>query len=220
MLSVAMRFIAADFRCIVYDARAHGKSDGTFCTFGKREVDDLASVIAGIETKISENGESVGPIGFFGNSLGAAVALQSLAVMEHPKAVVAVSPFANLPDIVILSGQQMIHRNVPNWLSWCCMKVGGWRAGFDPLAIIPLDAIAKSETPLFVMHGSFDGVIPISHGREIFDASPSPAKVWREIPTGYHGNVLAEGGDDLYEEMILFYVRNLTSPTPKLTASE
>lgn len=220
MLSIAKRFVAADFRCVVYDARAHGKSDGSFCTFGKMELGDLASIIAEVDSNLMAKEETIGPLGFFGNSLGAAVVLQSLDTMEHAEAVVAVSPFANLPEIVILSGQKMIHRHVPNWLSWCCMKVGGWRAGFDPFAIVPAHSVRKSKTPMFVVHGSLDGVIPVSHGREIFEASPSETKIWREISTGYHGNVLAEGGDDLYEEMILFYLRHLAVRKSALTASE
>ncbi|MDF1657636.1 MAG: alpha/beta fold hydrolase [Verrucomicrobiales bacterium] len=218
MLSIAKRFVAADFRCVVYDARAHGKSGGTYSTFGKLESHDLGSVVAGLHTKIANEGGAVGPIGFFGNSLGAAVALQSLESMDLSEAIVAVSPFASLPEIVERSGRRMIHRHLPDWLTWCCMKVGGWRAGFNPHAIAPVDSVKKSITPIFVVHGSLDGVIPVSHGREVYDASPSNQKKWREISTGYHGNVLAEGGDDLYEEMILFYLRHL--PDPEFTASE
>lgn len=227
MLAVAQRFVAADFRCVVYDARGHGRSGGVYCTFGKHEVRDLQSVASAIDGKLRDRGEKAGSVGLFGNSLGAAVALQSLTSCRLPgkgatptEAVVVVAPFSDLPEIVSLSGRRVIHRNLPEWLSRCCLRVGGWRAGFDPFSIVPLRSVAVATTPLFVVHGTKDGVTPVSEGKRIFEAAATKTKVWREVATGSHGNVLAEGGDDLYEEMIHFYLRHLNHSGPTVMGSE
>ncbi len=213
MLWVAQRFVAADFRCIVYDARAHGQSEGRHCTFGKMEVGDLAAVLFHYETLLGNRGENLGPVGAFGNSLGAAVALQS---MDSPwedapevKAVVAVAPFASLSPIIVSAARKKIHRYLPKPLILASMRVGGWRAQFDPISISPISSAKKSVTPLFLAHGRLDGVIPVDHSHRIRKQAQASPLIWKEVETGCHGNVLGEGGDDLYEQMIHFLLEHL-----------
>ena len=93
------------------------------------------------------------------------------------------------------------------------MKPGGLRAGFDPFARNPVEFVASPSPPLFISPGGNDGLIPIEHSRRIFEASNAETKVWREVPTGRHHDVLAEGGDDLYTEMVLFYLEHLAGIT-------
>ncbi|MEM1444006.1 MAG: alpha/beta fold hydrolase, partial [Verrucomicrobiota bacterium] len=209
MLWIAKRLVAADFRCVVYDARAHGQSEGDFCTFGKNESLDVEAVIDQVSEHLRQRNETTGPVGIFGISLGAAVALQSGDIERPPAALVAVSPFSGLPEIVHRSGKRIIHRHLPRWLSSGCLLVGGWRADFEPDSIVPLESAGKMTTPLYMVHGALDEVIPISQGQEIFSAVASPSKYWETVATGNHGNVLARGGDDLYERIVLFYLRHL-----------
>ena len=209
MLWIAKRFVAADFRCLVYDSRAHGQSEGDHCTYGKDEVRDLQSLITKTSNHLSTRSESIGPVGLFGVSLGAAVALQA-SDLDAVGAVVAVSSFSSLSEVVTYSGRKLIHRHLPDPFIQAALSLGGWRADFYPSASSPLSALIKVDTPLFLVHGERDGVIPISHGRRLFEASRSDRKSWNPIPEGEHGNVLATGGDDLYEKMILFYLETLT----------
>tara|TARA_R110000850_G_scaffold264496_3_gene393598 strand:+ start:3730 stop:4713 length:984 start_codon:yes stop_codon:yes gene_type:complete len=206
MLSIAQRFVAADYRCIVYDARAHGKSQGRFCTFGVHEVIDLTSVLDYYSQHFETEGSTLGPVGAFGNSLGASIVLQSLTSESRIIAAVAVAPFAELPDIVVSSGRRKIHPQIPAWVIHSAMKLGGLRAGFDPFSIAPIQHTAQSATPIFLTHGTLDEVIPIDHSRRLAKATSASTMTWREIHSGYHYNILAEGGDDLYEEMIHFFL--------------
>lgn len=211
MLTVAQRFVAADFRCITFDARAHGESGGTFCTFGKKEIDDLSRVLDFYETHLSNNGESLGPVCAFGNSLGATIALLALNREKRIVAAAAAAPFADLTEVVTLSGRKMVHPKLPQWLMDASMRVGGWRADFDPFAISPLPEVALSTTPLLLAHGTLDTVIPIDHSHRIRDTSISTPLIWKEIPTAYHYNILAEGGDELYQQMLEFFVSSVRS---------
>lgn len=215
MLWIAQRFVAAEFRCIVYDARAHGQSEGRFCSFGKHEVKDLETILCSYRDLLSARGEAIGPVGAFGNSLGAAVVLQSLDQFspETPpiQAAVAVAPFASLPEVAVMAGKKKIHPHLPRSIIHASMRLGGWRAGFDPFSISPLESSTRSTTPLFLAHGRLDGVIPIHHSHQIRENSTAEPLFWHEIPDGYHSNVLAKGGDDLYEKMVLFYLEFLES---------
>lgn len=210
MLAVAERFVAGGFRCIVYDARAHGESGGEVCTFGHLERGDFVRVLDESLSRLGSRGEDSGPVCAVGISLGASVILQSLPNEPRLAAVVAVAPFAELPEIVTLAAKRTIHPALPGWLLAGTMKAGGFRAGFDPYAISPIRSLSASQTPVFFAHGSRDEVIPADHSARLHAVAVGP-KILRLVPEGNHGNVLAWGGDELYEEMIRFFLATIGS---------
>ena len=61
--------------------RGHGESRGTYCTFGYKEKYDIVSVIDEImlDKRLSKN------IGIWGQSLGGAIALQTMAIDKRIK---------------------------------------------------------------------------------------------------------------------------------------
>src|SRR5262249_46253493 len=69
----------AGFNVLVFDGRAHGHSEGRFVTYGAHEVRDLESAIDWLskEKSIDRN-----KVGIAGESMGAAIALQFVAL--HP----------------------------------------------------------------------------------------------------------------------------------------
>jgi pimeloyl-ACP methyl ester carboxylesterase len=205
LLAVAERFAAAHYRCIVYDARCHGESGGEHCTFGHQETADFRAVMDQSLARIGAGGDDPGQICAFGVSLGASVLLQTLPVEPRLEAVVAVAPFASLPEVINHSAKRTIHRRIPLWLIAGTMMTGGARAGFDPYRIAPIRGVASTRTPLFFAHGALDEVIPVDHTRRLHEAAAGPKQL-RIVPDGTHGNVLAKGGDGLYEEMIRFFL--------------
>lgn len=204
MLTIAQRFVAADFRCVVYDARAHGESEGTFSTFGHHEKNDLSQVLDQVEKLLRSRNETTGPVYAFGLSLGASVLLQSIGEEPRILAGIAVAPFADLREQILFTGRRQVSSRLPSWVPLAITSLGSRRAGFRSGDISPVLSAATINCPVFVIHGTKDGVIPIDHSKRIFRALSHPGKQWREIPEGYHRNVLAEGGDDLYQEMIEF----------------
>src|SRR3954470_5550666 len=87
---VVSRFLPRGFRVIAYDGRAHGNSDGAFCTYGYYEKDDLHRVIDTLPA---------GPVVLIGTSLGAAVALQEAAGDPRVTAIVAAETFSDLRTV-------------------------------------------------------------------------------------------------------------------------
>ncbi len=203
MLAIAERFVAAKFRCILYDSRCHGKSEGRACTFGKNEVSDLRAVLDQIGTLLAERGETTGPLTAFGISMGAAVMLQSLPEEPRFRAAIAVASFADLSEIVERSARRGIHPRTPPWLVASTLQTAGFRGSFEPARIRPIDAVKSVSVPLLFVHGEQDGVIPVEHSGRLADAAAGPATL-RVVAGGTHGNVLATGGDALYEEMVRF----------------
>ncbi|MCB1086243.1 MAG: alpha/beta fold hydrolase, partial [Verrucomicrobiae bacterium] len=212
---VAERFVAAGFRCLIYDARAHGQSGGRFSTFGAEEVDDLHAVI---DTALACYGrETLGPLQGFGISLGAAVTLQALPEEPRLRSAVVVAPFAELPPIADRAVSNVISPKMPRFLSDLVMALGGWRARFEPRSVRPIDSAAKIGVPVMVVHGDEDVVIPFDDGRSIYEALPSSEKRWRPVEGGAHHNVLAKGNDELYQDMVEFYLEQLSGPADAST---
>lgn len=207
MLAIAERFVAANFRCILYDSRCHGASGGNVCTFGKNEVADLGAVLERVDSLLSSRGETMGRLSAFGISMGAAVTLQSLPQQPRIRAAVAVAPFADFCEIVERSARRGIHPRTPPWLIASTLQTAGFRGLFEPARIRPLDAVSKVDIPLLFVHGEQDGVIPAEHSRRLAVAAAGPATL-RIVAGGTHGNVLATGGADLYEEMVRFLLHH------------
>jgi len=78
------------FDVIAYDSRAHGDSEGSICTYGCFEKEDVRKIVDRIEH---------GPIVLMGHSLGAAIAIQAAAGDQRIATVVAAETFSDLRTI-------------------------------------------------------------------------------------------------------------------------
>ena len=57
-----------------------------------------------------------------------------------------------------------------------------------------LEKIRKLSSPLLVLHGDRDEVVPFSHGKRVFDAAPQP-KWFYTIGGAGHNDTYLVGGD-------------------------
>ena len=95
---------------------------------------------------------------YFGESLGAAVALR-LATERPPAALVLRSPFASLAEVG--------RRHYPVLPVSLLL-----RDRYDSAALA-----GRLDTPLLVVAGGRDQIIPASHSRRLFDAAPQPKRL-------------------------------------------
>jgi fermentation-respiration switch protein FrsA (DUF1100 family) len=109
----------------------------------------------------------------WGESLGAAVAVD-LAGRRGAAAVVLEAPFTSIAAVA-----QLHYPYVP-----AAMLM---RDRFDALS-----RIGRIKSPLLVMHGGRDRVVPIRFGRAVLEAAPSPKEGWFE-PRAEHEDLAAFG---------------------------
>ena len=76
-----------------------------------------------------------------------------------------------------------------------------------------IDKVGKIKCPLFILHGSADDVIEISHSQKI--AKVSAANLWKffVIESGGHSNLESEFDDEFLEEFVNF-MQSLTPSNP------
>jgi fermentation-respiration switch protein FrsA (DUF1100 family) len=99
-----------------------------------------------------------GRVLYFGESLGAAVALR-LATERPPAALVLRSPFASLAEV-----GRRYYPLLPVSLLL--------RDRYDAAALA-----GRLDTPLLVVAGGSDQIVPASHSRRLFDAAPQPKRL-------------------------------------------
>jgi len=107
MLPYADLFLRNSYSVLIPDSRAHGMSGGEYATYGLQEVEDISKWI----DWLIEN-QKVGEVFGMGESMGAAILLQSVATEERWKAVVAESRF-----VIFARSPGKDYRNASNdWL--------------------------------------------------------------------------------------------------------
>lgn len=185
MLTLVRLFVEHGYRSLAVDARAHGDSGGELGTFGVREADDLRQWIATIPS-----GAPDGCVYAFGQSLGAALALQA-ADTPGLCAVVAESGFASLREIAFdRIGQKL--RTGP-WAGRILLRPGvelaflyaRIRYGLDLATASAVASVARPGVPILLIHGMEDDNTPVRHARIIHAANPSRVSTWL-VPGGSH----------------------------------
>lgn len=84
-----------DIDTFIFDSRAHGESQGKYCTYGFYEKKDISAIVDFIGPKYRNVN-----IGIWGNSLGAAVAIQAMEYDSRILFGIIESTFTDLSQIV------------------------------------------------------------------------------------------------------------------------
>jgi alpha-beta hydrolase superfamily lysophospholipase len=176
------RWTKKGFDVAAYDARAHGSSGGKDCTYGFYEKADLRRVLDALE----KEGADVGRTTLIGFSMGAAVALQAAPLEPRVRAVAALAPFANLREAAT--------RAAPFWMSKASIAAAFSRAQelgrFSVDAVSPVQAAARIQIPLLLVHGTRDHKLPPADSQAILQAAPARDKKLVLVDGADHDNLL------------------------------
>ena len=158
-------FYRAGFSLVIYDQRYFGESGGDFCTLGQEESLDLAEIIRLTRRRFGENSL----VAVHGESMGAATALLCLRY-ESPDLVVADCPFADSELLFC----QWVKKNLhipPKPVLLVLEAMAKLRFGYRIKETSPVAAVRESGTPICLIHGRDDGLIPCSHSEQLRAAS-------------------------------------------------
>ena len=184
-LGVARRFVPLGYDVLSYDSRAHGRSQGDFCTYGYFERRDVTRALDAAGAKRAV---------LFGSSLGAAVALQAAAVDPRVIGVIAQSSFADLPSIV----RDRAPWYLPEAYVTAAIARAGQLAGFAPSEASPVASAAHIRVPVLLIHGAADDETPSQHSQLIYAALAGPKRLLL-VPGAGHNDVLAR--EDVWREI-------------------
>lgn len=160
----------------IFDYRGFGRSEG--------RVSEAGTYLDG-DAAIRYLLERAGPdssLVLFGRSLGAAIAAE-MATRFDCRGLILESPFVSVGEMA--------------------------RAIFPSLPIGPLlqtrydviEKVRRVKSPLLVLHGDADEVVPFEQGKRVFDAAVSDRKTFHTIVGANHNNTFVVGGEGYFEAL-------------------
>jgi alpha-beta hydrolase superfamily lysophospholipase len=203
-LGLSKELATMDLESWIFDLRAHGQSEGEFCTYGQMEKYDLKKIVDLIKTIHPEL-----PIGIWGNSLGGAVAIQGLELDPRIEFGIIESTFTDLHQIVYDYKKRILKGIGIRSLSDYVLGRAGKIASFEPKKIKPLVSVKNINQPIFIAHGEADKNIKWEYGKQLYTHLKSPDKQFYSIPRGEHFGLLSTGGTTYKTALIDFINRNL-----------
>lgn len=188
--------VQAGYQAFVVDYRGYGKSEGQ-PTF--RGIHRDAS--AAVEALFHIDGVIQGRIIIFGQSLGGAVAVYTLANSPHKdrvRALVIDSSFSSYRRIAREKAARLI-------ITWPLQY---------PLSFLVTDRYSPdrwidrvSPVPLLIIHGDSDRVVPLKHGELLFRKAKEPKQFWEARGSGH----IRGFADEVLRDRFLSYLSSLLS---------
>lgn len=137
----------------------------------------------------------------YGESLGGSVALH-VATRRTVAGTVLQSTFASMSSMAL---------RIYPWMPLVALLA---RGGFRNV-----DRVAEMESPVLLVHGTADRIVPIAEGRSVYDAArrvsitpPHAAKRFVAIEGAGHNNLFAFGGRDYLLELRQTFARWTKAP--------
>ena len=188
------------YSVFLYDSRRHGVSGGAYCTYGYYEKFDVSTVISYLE---SRRELTVGPLGVFGTSMGAAVAIQAAALDDRIRAVVAEASFTDLRTIAVDYQRRLI--KLPwHFLRNVALTRAQIYARFKAREVSPLHDIRTLTIPVLLIHGIEDRFIRYQYSKQLYDNANEPKDLLL-VPGAHHTNVWDVAGKEFEEKVLKFF---------------
>jgi fermentation-respiration switch protein FrsA (DUF1100 family) len=185
--------VRAGYNVFIFDYRGYGKSGGTTTVEGIHL--DAEAALEKIFTLPGAHDRIV----IYGKSLGGAVAIHTVAntpYKDRIKGLIVESAFADY---------RMMARGE------IAKTIIGWPVQY-PLSLLvnndysPMKWIRKvPPVPLLIIHGTRDAVVPVEHGRVLFEAAAEPKQYW-ELPGLGH---VKSWTDEATRKRLLAYLESL-----------
>jgi uncharacterized protein len=172
---MSVRWLPAQgYSVFLPDYRGYGASAGEPSVGGVQ--DDMDSAL---RTLLARPDVDPDRIVVFGQSLGGAVAIYNVAhspYRRHIRALAVESAFASYRGIAR-------EKLAAFWLTWPLQYPLSWLVS-DRYS--PAKAVADiSPIPLLIIQGDHDPIVPVEHGRRLFDLAREPKELWI-VPEGGH----------------------------------
>jgi hypothetical protein len=193
----AQYLLQAGFTVLTPDSRAHGASGGRMLTYGVREASDVHAWAEWLFRN-----RPIERIYGLGESMGAAILLQSLPGEPRFRTVVAECPFSTFEQVAYYRLERI--SGLGRWASWPTVQAGFLyvrvRYGVDLKQASPAAAIRATKVPILLIHGKRDVNIPPSQSEALHAVNPRTTRLWL-VPGAVHVSAVGARPEE--------YVRNV-----------
>ena len=180
LLSNGIDFYRLGYNVIMIDFRASGNSEGTTCTAGFKEAEDVLMAVEWAKTKFPNSPKTI----LFGSSMGAAAILRAVDELKvTASALILECPFGSLQEAV---SNRFNIVGLPSFpASQCLTFWGGYLNDFNAFDFVPSNYAKNITVPTLLMYGEKDKRVNLSETKDIF-ANLSGPKQLKLFPSLAH----------------------------------
>jgi pimeloyl-ACP methyl ester carboxylesterase len=194
----------AGFNTLMFDFRAHGRSEGKLVTLGAFEQADL---LGAVDYATGERGaDRVGVMGF---SMGAGVALMVAAQDARIAALVVDGAYARLNTLL---ANWLRIRRVPGLiargLAWLVLIIGAVRARHEIYRANPIWFTDRVNVPTLFIHGDQDPFVTPDEIEALAARVPALTDLWRVADAG-HREAFADYTEDYNRRVVAWFEQHL-----------
>ena len=182
-LPKAEAWVTRGISIFLIDYRGYGKSEGKI----EKGNDLFQDAEAALRWLKEEKNYSAERIILYGESIGSVPTLE-LAIREPFKAVILEAPFTSLKEVA-----KRHYGLVPDFM-------------IQDFMLDNESKMARLKSPLFILHGTEDEVVPFEMGQRLFEKAPEP-KDFLEVKNAHHNDISIVGGADFYEVPYQFVMK-------------
>lgn len=173
LIGISTALWRAGFNVLMFDYHGHGAGQGARVTLGYRELQDFYGALTYVRQRMP-----AAQIAVIGYSMGASIAIMGSARRPEVCAIVADSPFATHAEVLAYNISRVLHVSGRPFTALADHFIFR-RAGYRGSDVTPVhDVAAIAPRPLLLIHGTADTLIPVEHGKQVFDAAREPKELW------------------------------------------
>jgi alpha-beta hydrolase superfamily lysophospholipase len=179
-------FLRQGYSVLMPDSRDQGESGGKIATYGTLERDDVRRWVAWVRQS------APGCTYLLGESMGAAIGLETTAVTPQLCAVAVESPYADSTTVSYERLGWMTRLGTRFWrtVGWPVVPIATQYSRvvyryYSP-DVEPILAVRASKVPTLLIAGTADRAILMHHSQELEAACPGHCELWI-VPGADHG---------------------------------
>jgi alpha-beta hydrolase superfamily lysophospholipase len=203
-LDRAVLLVRAGYRCIAFDHRGHGESEGGATSFGFYEALDAAAVLTYVRERWPDQ-----PRAAIGLSMGAAALCFASRQTRAYHAVILESLYHDIASAFTARLQTMY----PIWfrpLVAGIIALTERRLGVQLAQVVPAEHIGKfAPTPVLLLTGTNDDHAGPEIAQRLFACCGEPRELWL-VPGAHHADVLEVAGQAYADHVLEFLQRRLS----------
>jgi len=173
-------FLEKDFAIFIYDHRNHGLSGGGNTSFGYYEKFDLKKCSDWLIDKLGK--DTI--IGLHGESMGAGIALQNIAIDDRIKFCIEDCGYSNAQDLFNHRLKKDYSINIFAIIR-LSSKICKLRVGWEFNDVSPITTLPEVKIPILFIHGEDDDYVPTYMCKQMYTVTKGYKDIYIATKAGH-----------------------------------